>query len=162
MNIPMLNEINENTNAAKNEILKAMPAAGATSAEVEAAKTAIIEAMTEGGSGNTFVPSSAEVVNASTGSSSVTAFSANGKGWTDVLIYTASRNSAQIARVTVDGVHVLNNVCLPNDFSTMVTISSTAYHGFYLRVRFNSSIVIWIDGLDSSNKTLAKGIVYFE
>ncbi|MBR5816061.1 MAG: hypothetical protein IKY38_01405, partial [Anaerotignum sp.] len=124
--------------------------------------TAIIGAMTEGGSGNTFVPSSAEVVNVSTGSSSVTAFSANGKGWTDLVIYTSSGNSAQIARVTVDGVHVLNNVCLPNDFNSMVTISSSDYHGFYLRVRFNSSIVIWIDGYNSNNKTWAKGIVYFE
>lgn len=49
MDIPMINEINENTNAAKNEILEAMPAAGATSAEVEAAKNAIIGAMPSGG-----------------------------------------------------------------------------------------------------------------
>lgn len=150
MDIPMLNEINENTNAAKKEILEAMPAAGATSAEVEAAKTAIIGAMPSGGDA---VPVSITAMfkSGSTSSSGAIMFNVTGKGYIDIVI-SANATGNQITLV-IDGVTLISK----KDIGSLPMIDIDNY-SVPLKMRFNKSAKLLV--YDSS--TNVRGIIVFE
>ena len=136
MDFPMINEINENTNAAKKEILEAMPAAGATSAEVEAAKTAIIGAMP--GGGELLVPDSYAFVYCEPESSLTTAVDVTGKGRFLGGIFSANgyRSGTTKVVVVLDGVEVLDSY-LPRGVGAFVTEG-----GYLIDLVFTKSLKI--------------------
>ena len=160
MDIPMINEINENTNAAKNEILQAMPAAGATSAEVEAAKTAIIGAMPSGGDA-VVVSSVLSYGTSGTGGSDVTVVNSSGKGFINLTLRSSgsSEESKVYATVIVDGVTVINKKGPQNiGFNTYVDSMYMAHVSF----KFNKSIKVVVRGSSSIYHMKYYAGVYFE
>lgn len=166
MDFPMMNEINENTNAAKKEILEAMPAAGATSAEVEAAKTAIIGAMPSGG--GLLVPKSMKTINiSSTNEAYVTAVNVTGKGEFVGALYAGTANVKYCkVKVTIDGVKVWDGVGLY--FLGLMLISDLVqgYHGdskcvVSVNIPFEKSLKIEVYGSSNSYITELIGSVRF-
>ena len=151
MDFPMINEINENTNAAKNEILEAMPAAGATSAEVEAAKTAIIGAMPSGGDA---VPVAITVVEqVKGGSGGAVAFNVSGKGYIDMVVKSTATGE-YFGTLVIDGVTVLNKIHM----NKTPWFDASGDYTVFLRMRFNKNAKFTL----YSANTVARGFVVLE
>ena len=151
MDIPMINEINENTNAAKKEILEAMPAAGATSAEVEAAKAAIIGAMPSGGDA---APVSITTVDGINGNAQgKTIVNVTGKGYIDLSVK-SSATGEYFGTLVIDGVTVLNKI----HFSKTPWFDANGDYTTFLRMRFNKSVKFTL----YSSSVYARGFVVLE
>ena len=163
MNIPMLNEINENTNAAKNEILQAMPAAGATSAEVEAAKTAIIGAMPSGGAkAPVSVKTSSYTFNKN---AAQTGLSMTGKGYA-YLRFNVQRNDSSSAKIVIDGVTFFdgNLFTASNLFGTFYRDTTEEGSIYTILIRVDKSILVQGNAgtTNSSYSFYLSSMVYFE
>lgn len=153
MDIPMINEINENTNAAKKEILEAMPAAGATSAEVEAAKTAIIGAMPSGGDGM-FVPvSRVSMLNIGI-TSAKDIVNVKGKGYVSGSVNGVVNTSDNTITMSVDGVTIFNGEQLGR-------IGPNTSGNVRMLFRFNKSFYLKVKGA-SDAKVSVYGSVFLE
>lgn len=114
-----------------------------------------------GGNTNAGVPVSAQLVSKDSTGTSATVISANGKGFTDVIVYAPYNDAACIVKLTVDGVTIVNNAIV-GAFGVYKELEANKnMYCYQIQVRFNSSINIWIDSRNG-NPTYARGIVYFE